>query len=141
MTRFDCTHIVLYSGHLPSTHDFYAGLLKCSVRVYNEEILGVDVGRLFINFYPAKVSSIQSSVNHLGLELPTRVSVEEWFTYLSGEGAALHLSRVQTKNRERQSLRSLEQLQANQVSGPYRFYLIDPDGLWLELHTWEGADF
>jgi len=140
MTPFDCTHLVLYASNLQRTHDFYRDLLKCSVRVFNEQILGIDVGRIFINFYPVKSGAVRQSVDHIGLELPTRAHVDEWFTHLHSKDVAMHLSSVQAKNSNRQKLASIEQLQANQVSGPYRFYLSDPDGFQLQLHTWDGVD-
>jgi hypothetical protein len=95
---------------------------------------------MFINFYPREQSFSQASVNHIGLELPTQTSVDAWLTHLCQKGIDVYASAAQTTSKTQLTLKTLAELKANQGYGPYRFYIYDPDGFRLELHTWDGVD-
>ncbi|MEM7736049.1 MAG: VOC family protein [Deinococcota bacterium] len=79
-------------------------------------------------------------MNHIWLELPTRASDNTWFSYLQQQGTDIYASAAQTTSKTQIVLESLDDLKANQGYGPYRFYIYDPDGFRLELHTWEGVE-
>lgn len=135
-----CTHLVLYVKNLPATHDFYIGVLGCTLRRYapEEGFLSVAVGDFIVNFYVPKPARQLSAgyyqgVGHLGLEAPTRSVVEACFTDLQLSGYRLLSSTTQP-------LETLTDLRAQQTPGPYRFYVYDPDGYTVEIHTWEGVD-
>ncbi len=133
-----CTHLVLYVKDVAVTRDFYVGTLGCAARRYtpDERFLSVSVGDFTLNFYGLKPGAAtpdgySSGVAHLGLELPTRLDVRQFFGRLAdlsrfGSGQSL--------------LQTITDLEASQTPGPYRFYVRDPDGYTLELHTWEGLE-
>lgn len=132
-----CTHLVLYVKDVAVTRDFYVGSLGCAARRYNpdERFLSVAVGEFILNFYGLKpgeapLDGYRGGVAHLGLELPTRLDVRQFF------GRLADFSRFGSGQSLLQTVTDLETLQ---TPGPYRFYVRDPDGYRLELHTWEGV--
>lgn len=133
-----CTHLVLYVKNVSVTRDFYVQLLGCLERRYapEEDFLSVAVGDFILNFYGSKLyepleKGYSQGVAHVGLELPTRRDVQAFFARLGDR---------QPFGSGRRPLRSVADLAASQTPGPYRFYVHDPDGYTLELHSWEGAD-
>ncbi len=133
-----CTHLVLYVKDVAITRDFYIDTLGCTVRRYapGERVLSVSVGGFVLNFYGLKPGEAppdgySSGVAHLGLELPTRPDVRQFFERLAD------FSRFGSGQRLLQTVTDLE---TSRTSGPYRFYVHDPDGYTLELHTWEGLE-
>lgn len=133
-----CTHLVLYVRDIGATRDFYVGALGCSERRYapDEDFLSVLAGGFILNFYGPKLSppladGYSGGVCHVGLEAATKEEVHAYFERLSGEHTLL--------DSKKQPLRSVAALEARQTPGPYRFYVRDPDGYVLEVHTWEGG--
>ena len=134
----DCTHLVLYVKNVAVTRNFYVGTLGCAARRYapDERFLSVSVGDFILNFYGLKPGEAppdgyRGGIAHLGLELPTRLDVQQFFGRLTdfsrfGSGQSL--------------LQTVADLETSQTPGPYRFYVHDPDGYTLELHTWEGLE-
>ena len=132
-----CTHLVLYVKDVSVTHDFYVRYLRCLERRYapEEDFLSVAVGDFILNFYGSKLyepleKGYSQGVAHVGLELPTRRDVHLFFKRLGDR---------QPFGSGRRPLRSVADLAASQRPGPYRFYVKDPDGYTLELHSWEGG--
>ena len=133
-----CTHLVLYVKDVSVTRDFYVQTLGCLERRYapGEDFLSVAVGDFILNFYGSKLHGMlpdgyAQGVAHVGLELPTRRDVQACFERLGDR---------QPFGSGRRPLRSVAELAASQTPGPYRFYVKDPDGYTLELHSWEGVD-
>ena len=133
-----CTHLVLYVKDVAVTRDFYVGTLGCAARRYapDERFLSVALGRFILNFYSFKPGEAppegySSGVAHLGLELPSQLDVRQFFDRLAD------LSPLGSGQRLLQTVTDLE---TSQTPGPYRFYVQDPDGYRLELHTWEGLE-
>lgn len=138
---FKCTHFVLYTSNLALSHTFYADILQCDIRAFDpSKILSVGLGGFIVNFQPTKELQAKRVVNHLGLEVPTQNAVNEWFKFLRANNVPMHLSKAQTIDHQELEVATLEQLQKNQGMGPYRFYICDPDGYTLEIHTWEGIE-
>lgn len=135
-----CTHVVLYVKDLQATYDFYVRILCCPVRRYapEEDFLSISVGGFIVNFYgpelsPSLFDGYSQGICHLGFEVSTRSAVERYFTQLQGVSYTPLAS-------GKRPLETLEQLRARQTPGPYRFYVLDPDGYTVEIHTWEGAE-
>ncbi len=133
-----CTHLVLYAKDVAVTRAFYVVALGCAARRHapGERFLSVAVGDFILNFYgfvpgEAPPDGYSKGVAHLGLELPSRAEVQNFF------GRLADLSRLGSRQ---QPLRTLTDLETSQTPGPYRFYVRDPDGYTLELHTWEGVE-
>ena len=133
-----CTHLVLYVKDVAVTRGFYVGTLGCAARRYapDERFLSVSVGSFILNFYGLKPGEAppdgySSGVAHLGLELPAQLDVRRFFDRL------VDFSRLGSGQSLLQTVAALE---TSQTSGPYRFYVRDPDGYTLELHTWEGLE-
>lgn len=133
-----CTHLVLYVKDVAVTRAFYVSKLGLTERRYapDERFLSVAVGDFILNFYgfvpgEAPPDGYSTGVAHLGLELPSRAEVQDFFGRLDG------LPRFGSGQRPLQTLTDLE---TSQTPGPYRFYVRDPDGYALELHTWEGIE-
>lgn len=133
-----CTHLVFYAKDVAVTRDFYIYTLGCVERRYapDEGFLSVAAGEFILNFYgfaPDQTlpDGYNRGVAHLGLELPTRRDVEEFFRRLEG------CTRFGSGQR---ALWSVTELAASQTPGPYRFYVRDSDGYLLELHTWKGVE-
>lgn len=133
-----CTHLVLYAKDVAVTRDFYVATLGYAARRYapDERFLSVSVGGFILNFYglkPGKAppDGYSGGVAHLGLELPTRLDVRQFF------GRLADFPRFGSRQRLLQTVTDLE---TSQTPGPYRFYVRDPDGYTLELHTWEGVE-
>ena len=133
-----CTHLVLYVRDVAVTRDFYVDTLGCAARRYapDERFLSVAVGGFILNFYGFKPGGAppdgySSGVAHLSLELPTRLDVQRFF------GRLANLPRFGGGQRPLQTVTDLE---TSRTPGPYRFYVRDPDGYTLELHTWEGLE-
>lgn len=133
----DCTHLVLYVKNVAVTRNFYVGTLGCAARRYapDERFLSVSVGDFILNFYGLKPGEAPpdgySGIAHLGLELPTRFDVQQFF------GRLADFSRLDSGQ---SLLQTVTDLETSQTPGPYRFYVHDPDGYTLELHTWEGVE-
>jgi catechol 2,3-dioxygenase-like lactoylglutathione lyase family enzyme len=124
--EMDCTHIALYIKDVEATRRFYTERLGCALRRFssNEGFLSVAVGRLAMNFY--QISARETfdehytrGIAHLGFELETRAAVD-----VCAEQFQL-FDRFRDKR--------------NAVYGPYRFYIDDPDGYTIEIHTWQGV--
>lgn len=135
-----CTHLVLYVKDLSATHDFYGRLLELPERhcAPEEDFLSVAAGAFILNFYGPKLhealeAGYSQGVGHLGLDAATRAAVEGYFSRLQ---QACH----QPLASDRQPLETLHELRSRQTPGPYRFYVRDPDGYTVEIHTWEGVD-
>ena len=133
-----CTHLVLYVKDVAVTCNFYVGTLGCAARRYtpDERFLSLSVGDFTLNFYGLKPGEAppdgySRGVAHLGLELPTRVDVQQFF------GRLADFSRFGGRQRPLQTVTDLD---TSQTPGPYRFYVRDPDGYTLELHTWEDLE-
>jgi catechol 2,3-dioxygenase-like lactoylglutathione lyase family enzyme len=139
-----CTHLVLYAKELSATYNFtynfYVQLLELPERRYApaEDFLSVAAGDFILNFYGPKLhgpleAGYSQGVGHLGLDAFTRSVVEENFSRLLGTTFPPLASSMQP-------LETLHELRSRQTSGPYRFYVLDPDGYTVEIHTWEGVD-
>ncbi len=135
-----CTHVVLYVKNISATHSFYVFVLGCPVRRYapEEDFLSVLVGDFILNFYGPKLSltlaeGYNQGVCHIGFELATRFVVERYFAQLQEVSYTPLAS-------DQQPLETLAHLLPHQTAGPYRFYLLDPDGYRVEIHTWEGVE-
>lgn len=135
-----CTHLVLYVQDLSLTYDFYVRLLELPERRYapEEDFLSVAAGAFILNFYGPKLrepleAGYSQGVGHLGLDAATRSAVEGYFSHLQ---RACH----QPLASDMQPLETLHELRSRQTPGPYRFYVRDPDGYTLEIHSWEGVD-
>lgn len=135
-----CTHVVLYVKDLQTTHDFYVCILACPARRYapEEDFLSISVGGFIVNFYgpnlsPTLAAGYSQGVCHLGFELATRAEVERYF-------ARLQVTSYLPLASNKQPLETLAHLRVRQTPGPYRFYVLDPDGYTVEIHTWEGVE-
>ena len=138
-----CTHLVLYVGDLEATRRFYVAMLGCEERRFapDDGFLSIAVGAFIINFYEiGKLAPDRSlpdayaaGVSHLGFEVATRAHVETCFRALLSATHPLFGS-------GRRRLENLQSLRETQTPGPYRFYVHDPDGYPVELHSWEGID-
>ena len=138
-----CTHLVLHAGDLSATRRFYVTALGCEERRFapDEGFLSIAVGAFIINFYEiSKLAPDRSlpdayaaGVSHLGFEVATRELVETHFQALNSAAYPLF-------GRGKRYLKDLQGLRDTQTPGPYRFYVHDPDGYPVEVHTWEGAD-
>lgn len=130
-----CTHLVLYVKDVAETWAFYVSKLSLSERRYapDERFLSVLAGGFILNFYgsDALEAGYSRGVAHVGLELSTRQAVRHLFE---------HLHDLPRFGGGRTPLKNLADLEALQTPGPYRFYVRDPDGYVLELHTWEGVE-
>lgn len=135
-----CTHLVLYVKDLSLTYDFYVQLLELPERRYapEEDFLSVAAGDFILNFCGPKLhgaleAGYSQGVGHLGLDAATRSAVEGYFSRLR---RTLFLPLASNM----QPLETLHELRSRQTPGPYRFYVRDPDGYVVEIHTWEGVD-
>ena len=99
----------------------------------DERFLSVLAGDFILNFYGSDIlgAGYSRGVAHVGLELPSRGEVQNFF------GRLADLPRFGSGQRPLQSLTDLD---ISQTPGPYRFYVRDPDGYVLELYTWEGVE-
>ena len=136
-----CTHLVLYVQELSLTYDFYVRLLGLPERHYapEEDFLSVAAGDFILNFYGPKLhgpleAGYSQGVGHLGLDAATRSAVERYFSRLRRTPFSPLASNVL------EPLETLYELRSRQTPGPYRFYVCDPDGYTLEIHSWEGVD-
>lgn len=135
-----CTHLVLYVNDLSATRDFYIRLLGLPERRYapEEDFLSVAAGEFILNFYGPKLreslgAGYSQGVAHLGLEAPTRSVVEEHFSHLRQTPFPPLAS-------DMQPLETSVALRTRQAPGPYRFYVRDPDGYTVEIHSWEDVE-
>lgn len=135
-----CTHLVLYVQDLSRTYNFYVRLLELPERRYApaEDFLSVAAGDFIVNFYGPKLhrplaEAYSQGVAHLGLDASTRSAVESYFSRLRRMPFLPLASNMQP-------LETLHELRSRQTPGPYRFYVRDPDGYVVEIHSWEGVD-
>ncbi len=122
----NCTHLVLYVQNIDATRRFYIERLGCILRRFSSEenSLSINVGDFIVNFYGTSANKLaegySQGVAHVGLEVKTRDAVDFF---------AKHF----------QSSAGFDD-RRNAVHGPYRFYIRDPDGYTLEIHSWEGVE-
>ena len=134
-----CTHLILHVGDLSATRHFYITALGCEERRFapDEGFLSIAVGAFIINFYEISRLTPDRSyavdVSHLGFEVATRALVETHFQALNNAAYPLF-------GRGKRYFKDLQDLRNTQTPGPYRFYVHDPDGYPVEIHTWEGVD-
>jgi catechol 2,3-dioxygenase-like lactoylglutathione lyase family enzyme len=122
--ELSCTHIVLYVEDVNATHHFYTERLGCSLRRFsaNEKFLSIAVGNFVINFdgsCPDLIKGYQQGIAHLGFEVETRATVDYYAERLKSSKSFWD--------------------KRNALHGPYRFYVSDPDGYTIEIHTWNGV--
>jgi catechol 2,3-dioxygenase-like lactoylglutathione lyase family enzyme len=120
-----CTHVVLYVKDVNATRYFYIEQLGCTLRRFsaNEKFLSVAVGNFIVNFYgshPDLEKGYQQGIAHLGFEVEARAIVDT-FANCFQTRVGFHDMR-------------------NSTQGPYRFYVNDPDGYTVEIHSWEGTN-
>jgi catechol 2,3-dioxygenase-like lactoylglutathione lyase family enzyme len=124
--EMDCTHIALYVKNVEVTHRFYTECLGCALRRFSsdEGFLSIAVGRFIINFYQISdkellIKNDARGIAHLGFEVETRAIVDSY-------AEQFQLSHSFCDKRKT-------------TYGPYRFYVNDPDGYTVEIHTWDGV--
>jgi len=132
MSKGKCTHIVLRARDLNSTRKFYVDILRCKERRFDdsEGFLSILMGDFIINFYVFKDKmkippSYSMGIAHIGFELETRDEVLCFFKIL--KGSPYRVDRDEKK------------LSESYKTGPFRFYVQDPDGYTIEIHSWEGV--
>jgi catechol 2,3-dioxygenase-like lactoylglutathione lyase family enzyme len=121
-----CTHFVLYVRDIDLTKQFYIDELGCKLREgLTDDFLSISVGGFIINFYKIKDESFGKNYSqglaHIGLEVDNRHLVDSFHKKLNNK------------------YRVLEKKLSDFTYGPYRFYLEDPDGYVVGIHTWEGS--
>jgi catechol 2,3-dioxygenase-like lactoylglutathione lyase family enzyme len=122
--KLNCTHVALYVKAVEVTRCFYTEGMGCALRRFSaaEGFLSIAVGKFIVNFYqlPAEKSFTEPytwGIAHLGFEVETRAAVDSYA--------------------EQFQLSDSFQDKRNTVHGPYRFYMDDPDGYTIEIHTWD----
>jgi catechol 2,3-dioxygenase-like lactoylglutathione lyase family enzyme len=119
------THLALYVQNIDATRHFYIDNLGCIVRRFSseEKFLSISIGDFIINFdgsCSGLAGGYNQGVAHLGFELETRTMVDSYAEHF----------RLSDSFDDRR----------NVAHGPYRFYVQDPDGYTIEIHTWDGIE-
>jgi catechol 2,3-dioxygenase-like lactoylglutathione lyase family enzyme len=124
MKQMNCTHFVLYVKNLAATRHFYVDELGCVLRRFSreEKFLSIAVGNFIINFDSKHQvdEGYTLGIAHVGFEVENKDAVDTFADYFE--------SRATFRDKR------------NTAYGPYRFYVYDPDGYTIEIHTWEGVE-
>jgi catechol 2,3-dioxygenase-like lactoylglutathione lyase family enzyme len=124
MKQMSCTHFVLFVKDVEATRHFYIDESGCVLRCFSseEKFLSIAVRDFTINFYGVSsglAEGYSQGLAHVGFEVETRAIVDDY---------AKQFQRFDSFQDKR-----------NAAHGPYRFYVCDPDGCTLELHTWQDV--
>ena len=121
----DLTHIVLKVRSFEQARIFYCDILGLTNRSMESEFLSFEIGSFFLNFAqdPNYTDSWALGIGHIGLQFPTRASVDTWHSRLVVPANGINVSKIT----------------GGPGKGPYRFYLKDPHGYTFEFESWEGC--
>jgi len=117
------THIVFKTAKIGETQNFWESILLQENRSQQENYLSYEVGSFIVNFLEDinNRGEFSNIISHIGLEFSTIQDIDIEFKRVS------------------ETLPNINNPVGGAGKGPYRFYITDPNGIKIELETWDGS--
>jgi catechol 2,3-dioxygenase-like lactoylglutathione lyase family enzyme len=118
-------HIVFTVGDINKTREFYEGVIGLRPNTVSESYVTYELGAFALCFKEIKgVENVGHAVVHIGIDFPTRAEVDGYFAQIKASNYQAPPEKI---------------LGGVGETGPYRFYVKDPEGYTLEFESSEGC--